>query len=57
MTNPAHEQAWRPSQLELGRQAFRARQTTKSVIIAAVSTVVFAFVVWLTIINTATPAR
>ena len=52
MTNPAHEQAWRPSQLELGRQAFRARQTTKSVIIAAVSTVVFAFVVWLTIINT-----
>lgn len=52
MTTPADQNAWRPSDLELGRQAFRRRQTTKSVVIAAASTVVFAFVVWLTIINT-----
>lgn len=52
MTTPADANAWRPSDLELGRQAFRRRQTTKSIVIAAASTVVFAFVVWLTIINT-----
>ena len=52
MTTPADANAWRPSELELGRQAFRRRQTTKSIVIAAASTVVFAFVVWLTIINT-----
>jgi polar amino acid transport system permease protein len=57
VTRPADPSVWRPSELELGRRAFRARQTTKSVLIAAASTVVFAFVVWLTIVNTPGWAR
>jgi polar amino acid transport system permease protein len=42
----------RPSEIELGRRVFRRRQTTRSILIAAVSTVVFAVIVWITIVNT-----
>ena len=45
-------EVWRPSSIEQGRQAFRRRQTRRSVILAAVSTVAFAIVVWFTIVNT-----
>jgi len=41
-----------PSEVELGRRAFRRAQTTRSVLIGALSTVVFAVVIWLTVINT-----
>lgn len=44
--------ARRPSELELGRRAFRRRQTTTSVLIAVGSTVLFAIVVWVALINT-----
>jgi len=40
-----------PSSLELERRAFRRRQNTRSVLIGAVSTVVFAVVAWVAIIN------
>lgn len=42
----------RPSDLELGRRAFRKKQSTRSVLIAVASTVVFALIVWATLINT-----
>lgn len=51
MTDDVRE-ARRPSEIELGRRVFRRRQTTRSILIAAVSTVVFAVIVWITIINT-----
>lgn len=41
-----------PSSLELGRRAFRRRQSVRSVLIGAVSTVVFAVVLWLAITST-----
>ena len=44
--------ARRPSELELGRRAFRRRQTTASVLIGVVSTILFEVVVWVTLINT-----
>lgn len=40
-----------PSPLELERRAYRKQQTAKSVAIALVSTVVFAVVVWFTVVN------
>ena len=42
----------RPSELELGRRAFRKKQSTRSVLIAVASTVFLALVVWATLINT-----
>lgn len=48
MTTPAQHQ---PSPLELERRAYRKQQTAKSVAIALVSTVVFAVVVWFTVVN------
>lgn len=45
-------EARRPSEIELGRRDFRRRQTGRSVAIAVVSTIVFAVIVWITIINT-----
>ena len=45
-------EAWRPSEIELARRAFRRRQTGRSVAIAIASTVVFAVVVWITLVNT-----
>ena len=43
--------ARRPSAIELERRAFRRRQGTRSVIISLVSTVVFAVVLWLAVVN------
>jgi amine acid ABC transporter, permease protein, 3-TM region, His/Glu/Gln/Arg/opine family len=45
------EAVWRPSELELGRRATRRRQSTKSVLIALVSSVVFVVVVGWTILS------
>jgi polar amino acid transport system permease protein len=44
-------EARRPSAIELERRAFRRRQSTKSVIISLVSTVVFAVVLWIALVN------
>ncbi len=41
-----------PSALELERRAFRRRQSVRSVLIAAASTVVFAALAWVFVINT-----
>ncbi|MFT4219912.1 MAG: amino acid ABC transporter permease [Microbacterium sp.] len=41
-----------PSELELERRAFRARQSRRSVWIAIASTLVFAVIVWATVVNT-----
>jgi polar amino acid transport system permease protein len=41
-----------PSSLELGRRAFRRQQSVRSVLIAAVSTVVFAVALWLALVST-----
>lgn len=40
-----------PSSLELGRRAFRRRQTTRSVLVAAASTLVFAVVIWIVVVS------
>ncbi|MGE3192126.1 MAG: amino acid ABC transporter permease [Microbacteriaceae bacterium] len=40
-----------PSSLELDRRAFRRRQSTRSVLIGAASTIVFAVIAWLAIVN------
>lgn len=44
--------ARRPSAIELERRAFRRKQNTKSVAISFISTIVFAIIVWFTVINT-----
>ena len=49
--------ARQPSDVELGRRAFRRRQGVRSVIISIVSTIVFAIVVWITLVNTPGWAR
>jgi polar amino acid transport system permease protein len=49
---PHATEARQPSPIELDRRAFRRRQTNRSVLIAVVSTIVFAVVVWVTLINT-----
>ena len=41
-----------PSQFELDRRAFRKRQSGRSVIISLFSTLVFAALVWVTVVNT-----
>jgi len=41
-----------PSAIELERRAFRRHQNTKSVAISFISTIVFAIIVWFTVINT-----
>ena len=48
MTDAPHQ----PSGLELERRAYRKRQSTRSVFVAVASTIAFAVVVWLTIVNT-----
>ncbi|WP_136586423.1 amino acid ABC transporter permease [Microbacterium hydrothermale] len=45
MASAPSEAVWRPSELELGRRATRRRQSTKSVLIALVSSIVFVVVV------------
>lgn len=52
MTDPTTSEAWRPSSIELDRRAFRRRQTTRSVLVAAGSTLLFAIVIWVTVVNT-----
>ncbi|GAA2456588.1 amino acid ABC transporter permease [Agromyces soli] len=42
MSAASPDGAWRPSELELGRRAFRRRQTWRSVLVSALSTLVFA---------------
>lgn len=54
MTDPTVR---RPSPLELERRAFRRKQTVRSVLIGAASTIVFAVVAWLIIVNTPGWAR
>lgn len=49
--------AWQPSELELGRRRFRRLQTSRSVLIGAASTIVFAVLVWLFIVQTPGWAR
>ena len=46
------QNARRPSAIELERRAFRRKQNTRSVAVSFISTIVFAIVVWLTVINT-----
>lgn len=46
-----------PSPIELERRAFRRRQSIRSILIGAASTVVFAVAVWLFVINTPGWAR
>lgn len=41
-----------PSAVELERRAYRRRQTTRSVAVSLVSTLVFAALIWLTVVNT-----
>ncbi|MET2011970.1 amino acid ABC transporter permease [Microbacterium chocolatum] len=41
-----------PSALELERRAFRARQSQRSVLVAIASSLAFAGIVWLTVVNT-----
>lgn len=53
MTTALHE----PSAVERGRRIFRRRQTSRSVLIAILSTLVFAAVAWLAIVNTPGWAR
>jgi len=45
VASPSSDTAWRPSELELARRATRRQQSTKSVLIALVSSVVFVVVV------------
>ncbi|MDQ1176245.1 amino acid ABC transporter permease [Microbacterium sp. SORGH_AS_0421] len=45
MASPSSDTAWRPSELELARRATRRQQSTKSVLIALISSVVFVVVV------------
>jgi len=53
----ADVEAWRPSDMELGRQAFRRRQTWRSLLIGAGSTIVFAAIVWVAIASSPGAAR
>ncbi len=48
MTTALHQ----PSAVELDRRGFRRRQTSRSVLIAVLSTLVFAAVAWFAIVNT-----
>lgn len=48
MTDPS----FRPSALELERRAYRARRARQSVLVAIASTIAFAGVVWVTVVNT-----
>ncbi|CAN5461139.1 amino acid ABC transporter permease [soil metagenome] len=53
MTTALHE----PSAVELDRREFRRRQTSRSVLIAILSTLVFAAIAWFAIVNTPGWAR
>ena len=44
--------AWQPSSVELGRRAVRRSRGIRSVLIGLASTLVFALLVWITVVNT-----
>ena len=44
--------AWQPSSIELGRRAVRRSRGMRSILIGLGSTLVFALVVWITVVNT-----
>ena len=46
-----------PSDIELGRRAFRRRQSVRSVLVGMLSTLVFAVAIWLFVVNTPGWAR
>lgn len=46
------DSAFAPSEIELGRRAYRRRQTSKSVAISFISTIVFAAAVWVLVVST-----
>lgn len=46
-----------PSDIELGRRAFRRRQSVRSVLVGMLSTVVFAVAIWVFVVNTPGWAR
>ncbi|SBS73725.1 amino acid ABC transporter permease [uncultured Microbacterium sp.] len=48
MTDPS----FRPSELELERRAYRARRSRQSVLVGIASTIAFAGIVWITVVNT-----
>jgi len=50
-------QARQPSEIELGRRAYRRKQGMRSVLISLASTVAFAIIAWFTLINTPGFAR
>jgi len=52
-----NETAWQPSSIELDRRAVRRSQSRRSILIALASTLIFAVVVWLIIINTPGAAK
>jgi len=54
---PQHQDGPPPSDIELERRAFRRRQSTLSILVGAASTVAFAVIVWLFVINTPGWAR
>lgn len=47
-----HVTTRRPSELELGRRAYRKTQSVRSILIAIASTLALALILWLTVINT-----
>ncbi|WP_022888803.1 amino acid ABC transporter permease [Agromyces italicus] len=51
MSTGAAEAAWQPSELELSRRSVRRRASTRSVVIALISTVVFAGVIGLALVG------
>jgi polar amino acid transport system permease protein len=51
------DEARQPSEIELGRRAFRRRQGLRSVLISLASTLVLAVAAWITLINTPGFAR
>jgi len=55
--SPQHDDGPPPSSLELERRAFRRRQSVKSVVVGAVSTLAFGLAVWAFVVNTPGWAR
>ena len=52
MTSPSVDAEWQPSELELSRRALRRRATTRSVLIALVSSLVLLTVLIVVVVNT-----
>ena len=52
MTTPLVDEAWQPSTLELSRRALRRRATTRSVLLALLSSLAVAAVLVIVVANT-----